>query len=79
MGTLVSKRRPRKKRLKPYSKGELNRLVDSLCHPFYDENEAFRAIDGLLHAVIEQDPPTSVRKFIRYNLPEIIKKISRNS
>jgi hypothetical protein len=76
---LVSKRKLKKKRLKPYSKGELNRLVDSICHPFYDENEAFRAVDGLLHAIIERDPPQSLRKFIHYNLPDVIKKISKKA
>lgn len=74
---MISKRKQRKPPSKPLSKGELNRLIDSLCHPFYKENEAFRIVDGLLHGIIEQDPPTSVRKFIQYNLPEIIKKLSQ--
>jgi hypothetical protein len=74
---VVSKGKLRKSRSKTFSKGELNRLVDSIIHPVYKQSEAFRIVDGLLHGIIEENPPVSVRKFIRYNLPEVIKKISK--
>jgi hypothetical protein len=70
-------KKPNRKRRKPYSAGELNRLVDSFIHPFYREHEGLRLLDGLLHGLIEQNPPASLKKFIHYNLPEIVKKISK--
>jgi hypothetical protein len=65
----------KRKRKTKYSKGDLNRLVDSLVHPFYDEDEVFRILDGVLHGFIEQDPRESLRKFVRYNGPAIVRKI----
>ena len=44
-----------KKRVaKPYSKTELNNLIDAVCHPHFKTNEGFILVDGLLHALIEQ-------------------------
>jgi hypothetical protein len=31
--------------------------------------------DGLLHGLIERGPRISVKKFLKYNLPEIVKKL----
>jgi len=61
-----------KRRKPPYSKGELNKLIDDLVHPHARENPALWVLDSFCHAMVEQDPPQSVRKFIRYNLPRII-------
>ncbi len=69
--------KPRKKRRIPYSNGDLNRLIDKVVHPLYRKNELFRVLDGLLHSIVEQDPLTSVKKFVRYNLPDLIKKTSK--
>jgi len=45
---------PRKnKTRKRYSKGELNRLVDSLLHPLTDHRLEVMLIDALLHGLIE--------------------------
>ena len=63
-----------KKRSRPYTTGELNRLVDDLCHPFYKENQGFVLVDAVLHGLVEKNPPESVRKFLRYNLPTIVKE-----
>ena len=63
-----------KEKTKSYTKGELNKLIDSLCHPFFKSDKGFILFDGLLHGLVEQDPPTSVRKFIKYNLPQLIKR-----
>ena len=68
----VTSEAERKQRCRLYTRGELNRLVDNLCHPFYKEDKAFVLIDGLLHSLIEQNPPESALKFLRYNLPAII-------
>jgi len=63
--------------VKSYTKGELNKLVDSVCHPLSKTDKGFILVDGLLHAMVEQDPPTTVKKFIKYNLPELMKEISK--
>jgi hypothetical protein len=66
-----------RKRARPYSKGELNKLVDSFVHPLCKENNGLFFVDGFLHALIEQDPPQSVSKFIKYNLPKILEQLSK--
>lgn len=64
----------KKKRSEPYTTGELNRLVDDLCHPFYKENQGYMLVDAVLHGLVERNPPESVKKFLRYNLPTIVKE-----
>ena len=68
-----------KKARKLYTKGELNKLIDSLCHPFFKTNVGFILVDGLLHAMVEQNPPITVKKFIRYNLPKLMEQIREKS
>ena len=73
-----AKKRTRKgtaKNKRLYSKGELNRLVDSLIHPLCEEDRRFILLDGFLHALVEKDPPASVIKFVKYNLPEILEHL----
>ncbi|TET27187.1 MAG: hypothetical protein E3J73_02890 [Candidatus Bathyarchaeum sp.] len=65
----------RKKRRSHYSKGELNLLIDSLLHPLFDRSISFMIADTILHGLVEQNPPETVVKFIRYNLPKIIGEI----
>jgi len=65
----------KKRRGGPYTKGELNRLIDDLIHPFYKTDKSLLLIDALLHGLIEQNPPQTVLKFLRYNLPTIINQI----
>ena len=74
-----SKPKAKKKTVKPYTKGELNKLIDSVCHPLSKKNEGFILVDGLLHAMVEQNPSETVKKFIKYNLPKILEQISQNS
>lgn len=57
----------------PFSKGKLNRLIDDLVHPFFDTNKGSILIDGVLHGLVEQNPALSLEKFVRYNLPELMK------
>ncbi len=66
-----------RKRPKRYTKGELNKLVDSLIHPLFNENSSFVLVDGLIHSMIERDPPQSVMKFMKYNLPELLKQLGK--
>jgi hypothetical protein len=72
-------KKAKKKVRRPYTKGELNKLIDSLCHPLSKTDKRFILVDVLLHAMVEQNPPESVLKFIRYSLPKIMEEISRKS
>lgn len=65
----------KRKHNKLYSKGQLNRIIDDLIHPFYGENEALRLLDGLLHGFVERDAAVSLEKFIKYNVPTLVKKL----
>lgn len=49
-------------------KGELNKLVDILLHPYFRRHKSVIILDGVVHALIEQNPEQSLKKFIRYNL-----------
>jgi hypothetical protein len=37
------------------------------------------AVDVALHGLVEQNPPETIKKFVGYTLPEIVKKPSRAS
>ena len=68
---------PRRKGM-PFTAGELNKLIDSIMHPIARDNPWFWALDGVLHGMVEQDPPTTTRKSLRYNAPKIIRHVLRN-
>jgi hypothetical protein len=67
-----------KKNKADYTKGELNHMIDSVLHPLFSRSSAFMVVDTVLHSLVEQNPPETLRKFIRYNLPKIIKEITNN-
>jgi len=73
----ASKPRRRKAKKRLYTRGELNRLVDSICHPFYNENPSLIILDGFLHAMVERNPSLSVRKFLTHNLPILVKQLRK--
>jgi hypothetical protein len=52
--------------------GEANKIIDDLVHPLFKKNKDFIWFDGLLHAMVEQNPPVTIQKFIRYSLPKIL-------
>jgi hypothetical protein len=64
----------RKSRPKLYTKGELNQIIDSVLHPFFNSNQALIAVDVLLHGLVEQNVSESTIKFVRYSLPKIVRK-----
>jgi hypothetical protein len=66
----------KKVRRRFYSKGYWNRLIDSLLHPLArgDKRIPVILLDGLLHSAVERNPKESTRKFIQYDLPDLIKK-----
>lgn len=53
-----------------YTTGELNRTVDALLHPLAEVDPAFPGLDGVIHGLIEQNPPESLGKFVHHNLPD---------
>jgi len=67
----------RKRRGIKVTKGDLNRLIDDIFHRHFSENVGFVIVDGLLHAVVERNPDESIRKFVRYNVPALIKETAR--
>ena len=64
-----------RKRPSIYSKGEVNRLIDGLLHPLFDLNPGFSLVDAILHGFVEQNPPETALKFLRYNLPRIVREL----
>ena len=64
---------------KPYTVGQCNRLIDNLFHPIYEENEWIRLVDGLLHLIVEGNARVSTKKFLKYNLSEIARKILKKT
>jgi len=69
------KKTTHRKRKSIYSKSEKNAIIDSLAHPLADEHWSFVIVDGVLHAVNEEDPIQSLFKFLKYNAPELLKRI----
>ena len=69
------KNRTRQKRKNPYSRSERNAIIDSLVHPWADEHWSFVIVDGILHAFNEEEPVQSLLKFLKYNAPELLKRI----
>jgi len=60
-----------------YSKGEVNRLIDSVIHPLFNLNQGFTVADAILHGFVERNPPETALKFIRYNLPKVIREMTK--
>ena len=75
---LEAKRKTGKKtRPKPYTAGEVNRIIDVFAHPFFNFSSSFILVDEVLHAMVEQNPRVSIKKFVRYSLPELEKQTSK--
>lgn len=47
-------------------------MIDDIIHPLSDVNPELMILDALLHGFVEQNPPETAIKFIRYSLPKII-------
>jgi hypothetical protein len=66
------KRRTRKRQV-PYSKGQVNRLVDDLVHPWIEQNEWFILLDEAAHGIVEGNLEETIIKFARYRLPGLLR------
>jgi len=71
------KKTNRRRRRPIYSKSERNQIIDSVVHPWADEHWSFVIVDGVLHALNEEDPIQSLFKFLKYNAPELLRRILR--
>lgn len=62
-----------------YTKGEINRLIDGLLHPFArgEDKVPVMVLDAIAHALVEQDPKKSLMKFMRYTAPELVGTVAR--
>jgi len=67
------------RKIRKTDKGKLNKLIDDLIHPYFKEYPAMIIVDGLLHAMVEQNPDANLRKFVKYNVPKIIKTLARKN
>ena len=45
--------------------------------PYFRKHPALIVLDGLLNAVVEKDPDVSLRKFVRYNAPIVLRCFMR--
>jgi len=61
------------------TKGQANRMIDLILHPLMKGEDEVRiiALDALAHAIVEQDPDESLRKFLRYSLPRLLRATAR--
>jgi hypothetical protein len=66
------------KRKALYNKFEKNKLIDAAVHPLADQHWAFILADGFLHALNEDNPSESFLKFLKYNAPELLKRILKD-
>jgi len=70
-----SRRKLQKRQL--YNRSERNSIIDATIHPLANLHWGFVIVDGALHALNEQEPIESFVKFLRYNAPELLKRIIR--
>jgi len=60
-----------------YSKSDVNKIIDSLLHPLINEYQFLRFIDGLLHAINENNQKESLEKFVKYHGSELLEEIAK--
>lgn len=71
--------RRNKRRAYQYTKGQLNRAIDSLYPPLSKGNSTVVVLDVILHGLVKQKASETVVKFIRYSLVQMIAEISKNT
>ncbi len=45
-----------------------NKVIDHIFHPLFREGKSFVIMDGIMHAIVEQNSSVSIRKFAKYSL-----------
>jgi hypothetical protein len=46
--------------------------------PYFTDYPTLIIMDSLLRAMIEQDPKTSMSKFVKYNVPKFLESLTKN-
>ncbi len=69
---MTKKRQNRKKNQAAKLQTDLNILIDHTFHPLFKKDKRFVIIDGAMHFMIENNPKSSFRKFIRYSLKHFL-------
>jgi hypothetical protein len=62
------------KRKRP-TKGQLNKIIDVVVHPYFEKYPFLILLDGFAHGLVERDVRKSLPKFVRYNAPLIVKEL----
>lgn len=73
----IKKRRRKERYFGLYTTGQINRIADTILHPFFGQDDGSILLDSAIHAFIERDILVSGRKFLRYSLPEILKSSNK--
>jgi hypothetical protein len=55
-----------------YSRSDINKILDTIIHPWIKEYPWLTFVDGLLHTLNERNPKASLQKFIHCNLKPLI-------
>ncbi len=74
-----SNRGQRRRKRPTYTKAQRNAIIDELVHPLADQHWSFILVDGFLHAINEDNPVESFVKFAKFNLPELVKRILKDT
>lgn len=61
-----------------YTKGQINKLIDSIVHPLAKRDEPLLVLDGFLHALVERSPSLSTKKFLVYNIPTLMSHLAED-
>jgi len=67
-----------RRRLGPFSPGQLNKLTDAALHPYFKKYPVTMLLDELIHVAIEENPKQSLTKFLQYTAPRLIKQRERS-
>jgi len=76
VGATFCRMLPKRRKTGPYTKGEINRLIDSFLHPHMrgERKASVVILDAVAHALVEQDPGKSFRSFVKYGLPKLLEE-----
>jgi hypothetical protein len=66
-----------KKKVALLRDGQWNALIDTIIHPATKKRPEFWALDTLLHAAVEGNSEVTLRKFIKYTVPKLLKEATR--
>jgi len=50
-------------------------MIDSLLHPLAKKDPRILIVDGFIHALVENDPHSSLGKFLMYNMPTLLSHV----